>query len=227
MLKTSSLADLKPNPQNPRKITTEKAQALVKALRKFGDLSGIVLNTRTGLLVTGHQRSAALKDRLNACLVVTSRHAKPTKTGTVAEGYVENDGEKFSYREVVWDDRTAKAAALAANQNAGTWDLPQVALWMQDLQTAAFDLDVTMFGPGEIEMLRYELPQQTVGPTLSDRPLSQESSHAEGEERLPGASMSPADSGSGSAVEFGADDFADLKHTCPRCGFGFTPKDSP
>ncbi len=48
--------DLKAFPRNPRKITDKKLDMLGKAMREFGDLSGVIYNTRTGHLVGGHQR---------------------------------------------------------------------------------------------------------------------------------------------------------------------------
>ena len=39
--------DLKPAAYNPRKISKEKLAALKKSLEEFGDLFGIVYNTRT------------------------------------------------------------------------------------------------------------------------------------------------------------------------------------
>jgi hypothetical protein len=48
--------DLKPAGYNPRKISKEKLAALKKSLEEFGDLSGIVYNSRTRTLIGGHQR---------------------------------------------------------------------------------------------------------------------------------------------------------------------------
>ena len=48
--------DLVPAEHNPRTITDARSQQLAKSMGKFGDLSGIVFNRRTGRLVCGHQR---------------------------------------------------------------------------------------------------------------------------------------------------------------------------
>ena len=42
----------RPNPANPRKIHPQDLEKLRKSLVKFGDLGGIVVNKRTGWLVS-------------------------------------------------------------------------------------------------------------------------------------------------------------------------------
>lgn len=142
------LQDLKPNPENPRKITDAKLSALRKTLKEYGDLSGFIYNRKTKRLVSGHQRRELLRD---AEIIIEREHKKPTQTGTVAEGHVAVDGERFSYREVFWDEFQEKAAALAANQNAGSWDEEQLTAWFQELDDYGFDLDLTMFDELERE----------------------------------------------------------------------------
>lgn len=145
----TTLADLAPNPQNPRQITDAKKAMLAKTLAKFGDLGGIVLNRTSGVLVGGHQRVAAFAGALDASVVVERAYDPPTENGTVAEGYVIAMGERFAYREVRWDADTEKAANLAANKGAGSFDLPQVGEWIRDLEAAEFELDLTMFDQDE------------------------------------------------------------------------------
>ena len=50
------LADLKPAEYNPRKITDEAFAGLGNSISRFGILSHIVWNKRTGNIVGGHQR---------------------------------------------------------------------------------------------------------------------------------------------------------------------------
>ena len=52
--------DLKADPRNPNRMKPEDRDGLKRALVEFGDLSGIVYNRRTGLLVAGHQRMSVL-----------------------------------------------------------------------------------------------------------------------------------------------------------------------
>lgn len=56
MSKTKGLADLNPRTVNPRTMTDEDRARLAKTLREFGDIGGVVLNTKSGQLVGGHQR---------------------------------------------------------------------------------------------------------------------------------------------------------------------------
>lgn len=147
------ISDLLKNPDNPRTITEAKQKMLLKALRRFGDLSGIVFNRKTQHLVGGHRR----RDIFNpeTPIVIVKKYSKPTKTGTVAEGYIEVKGERFTYREVYWDEMTEKAATIAANKNAGEWDPAKLGEWIKELNgfDVNFDLDLTMFDPDEIKDL--------------------------------------------------------------------------
>lgn len=140
---TTTLKDLKPNAENPRKITDTKLAMLKKSLLEFGDLSGIVFNRKTKQIVGGHQRQEALDAA--SIVKIEKKYAKPTRTGTVAEGYVVVKNERFSYREVNWSDSKEKAANIAANKGAGEWDLTQLSKWMRELDGNLFDLDLTMF----------------------------------------------------------------------------------
>lgn len=143
------IEDLKANPMNPRTISNEKSAALKKAMDKFGDLGGIIFNIKSKQLVGGHQRTSLLK---NAIIEITTKYDKPTKTGTVAEGYIEtNKGDRFSYREVSWDENIERAANLAANKNAGDWDPIALNKLLKDIAPA--DLSLTMFGKMELSAI--------------------------------------------------------------------------
>ncbi len=144
------IKDLTPNAKNPRTITDRKRAMLKKALAKFGDLSGIIYNRQTQQLVGGHQRREAFDPE--AVVTVVKKYGRPTKTGTVAEGYVELKGERFAYREVFWPKEKEMAANIAANKGAGEWDLPVLNEMMKDLSAfdLNFDLDLTMFDSDEL-----------------------------------------------------------------------------
>lgn len=147
--------ELVSNPKNPRTITDAKLKLLEKTLAEFGDLSGVVFNRKTKQLVGGHQRLKHF--RQDAAIIIEKKYAKPTKTGTIAEGFIDYKGERFRYREVHWDEKREKAANLAANKGAGEWDFSLVGEWMRDLQDLKFDLDLTGFGANEREPLLHEL----------------------------------------------------------------------
>lgn len=147
------ISQLKPQPQNPRTVTPAKLAQLKKAMLEFGDISGVVFNRKTGHLVGGHRRNENF-DR-DAVVSYTKKYSKPTRAGTVAEGFVVLKGERFAYREVSWPLVREKLANIAANKSAGEWNLPQLGDWMKEL--SSFDLDVdlelTMFDTDEIAKL--------------------------------------------------------------------------
>lgn len=164
------LKDLAHNQKNPRTITDAKLAQLKKALLKFGDLSGIVFNRQSKQLVGGHQRSKHFDDSTD--VVYTKKFSKPTKTGTVAEGYVEMNGERFAYREVQWDRPTELAANIAANKGAGEWDLPELGAMLKELShfDLDFDMDLTMHDADELQEFEGILVKEhtRVGPTGVD-----------------------------------------------------------
>lgn len=117
---------LKANPKNPRTINKDDYKNLLNSIKKFGDLSGIVLNKNTGQLVGGHQRIQAFKE-LGGRPVVIERLDAPNSKGTIATGYVLLDDEKYAYREVQWDADFETAANIAANRIQGEFDLDLLA----------------------------------------------------------------------------------------------------
>jgi len=99
LIAPTSMADLKPAPYNPRKISPKAASALQRSLGEFGDLSGITWNSRTGHVVAGHQRLAELR-KMGANLV---------------DGCVVATGERYQVRVVDWPEGKEKAANVVAN----------------------------------------------------------------------------------------------------------------
>lgn len=143
------LADLAGNPNNPRRISEDSANALKISLEQFGDISCIVYNVRSEQMVGGHQRKAVITQLIgeNPELIITDQLKTPTKTGTVAEGYVEANGEKYKVRFVDWDEKKEAAANLQANNplSQGEWDF--------DLLPTTIDLAMAFEG---IEGLRID-----------------------------------------------------------------------
>lgn len=159
------LKDLTPNPKNPRKISDKKLEMLSQSLRKFGSLDGIVFNKRTKRLVGGHQRQ---KVSQNTEIEFTQIYEEPTRTGTVAEGFIRIDGEKFPYREVDWDETTEKAATIAANKGAGEWEASLLTGAFEELKVEGFDLDLTMFDQDERDAFKIDKIESTEGLTDPD-----------------------------------------------------------
>jgi hypothetical protein len=123
-METKDISQLNKNPKNPRRISKDDFEALKKAMRKYGDLGGIVFNLNTQQLVGGHQRTEAFKALGAAVHIdITERLEQPDRQGTMAYGYVILDGTKFSYREVNWTENDELSANIAANRISGEFDL--------------------------------------------------------------------------------------------------------
>jgi hypothetical protein len=107
--KQLEIQDLKPASYNPRRIHPKAAKGLAYSMESYGDISGIVFNSRTGCLVCGHQR------------VDQGRKAGATM---VDGALVMPNGERFPVRVVDWPIAKERAANVAANNTniGGEWD---------------------------------------------------------------------------------------------------------
>jgi hypothetical protein len=141
---TVAFSDLKPNPENPRRMSDAARARMNKSLAEFGDLSGLVHNRRTGLMVGGHQRLEWFKADSAAKIVITHTPPKPDACGTVAQGYVEAGGTRHAYREVDWAPRKETAAMIAANRHGGEFDPAGLSELLAGLGKS-FDYDLTGF----------------------------------------------------------------------------------
>ncbi len=104
-MKLTKIEDLKPAEYNPRRIAQEAMHGLKRSVREFGDISGIVWNSKTGHLVAGHQRMNALRALYGDNLLLDA----------VVPCIVTPTGERFGIRVVEWDVPMEKAANVAAN----------------------------------------------------------------------------------------------------------------
>jgi hypothetical protein len=149
MLKTESknktILDLSPALYNPRKITDKKLAALGKSMKEFGDLSGIVYNTRTEQLVGGHQRIK----HLDPAWRITKRNHVDS-VGTVAMGEIKTPFGTWSYREVDWPIEKEKAANVAANQHGGYFDMPKLRDLLIEIDSDLLDSDLIGFDEKEL-----------------------------------------------------------------------------
>lgn len=215
------LNELRPNPKNPRTITDPQLDALKRSLAEFGDLSGFVFNRRSGQLVGGHQRTKVLPPDAP---ITISGYVQPTKSGTVADGFVMVDGEKFTYREVDWDETKEKAANLAANKHGGSFDMIQAGEWLTELQEMKFDISLTGFDLSDIPVV------EVVGECDEDAvPESVPSVSVLGDVyELGSHRLMCGDSTSIDAVEkLMNNEKADLVHTDPPYNVNYSNQDRP
>ena len=117
-MKKIKLTELASNPRNPNRMKDDDKARMIKSLRTFGDLSGIIFNRASGMLVGGHQRINVFRDLLKAGgeVEITKEYKKATRTGTVGEGFLEFGGERYVVRVVEWETEMETAALLAANR---------------------------------------------------------------------------------------------------------------
>jgi len=117
------VGELQPAPYNPRIISQEALDSLADSISRFGLVEPVVWNRRTGNVVGGHQRIKVLS----------------------AQGVEETD-------VVVVDLSTEeeKTLNLALNKIQGDWDLPKLAIVLEELKLADADLSLTGFGEQEI-----------------------------------------------------------------------------
>lgn len=182
-MNVKNIDELTGDPMNPRQISKEDFEALKKSIKEFGDLSGIVLNVRTGNLVGGHQRIEAFK-RLGGekKVVITQRFDQPDSTlpptnkGTIAIGYVDYENEQYSYREVDWSLEKQRSANIAANRIQGQFDLDllaQVNYEILQAEGGAELLDLTGQREAEINKLM-QVVGAVEGPEISQDQVDQQ-----------------------------------------------------
>lgn len=156
-MKTS---DWQANPRNPRTISDPQLAALKAAMIEFGDLSGLIVNRTTLHTIGGHQRIKILGD---LPVTINQRFDPPTKRGTVAEGFVEYNGERFVYREVVWTPTQEKAAMIAANKHGGDFETDMLADLLRELKDDdEFAMDLTGFSERELNRLLAKDDEPTI-----------------------------------------------------------------
>jgi len=149
------IKDLKPASYNPRKITEKQLGMLKKSMAEFGDLSGIVVNVKTGNLVGGHQR---VKNLDQSWPIVKQSHKD--KTGTIALGYIETPGGRWTYREVSWTEKKEAAANIAANKHGGEFDMPKLKDIIINLDTGDMDMELLGFNSHELELMMTAIHQE-------------------------------------------------------------------
>jgi len=98
----ATIGGLAAAPYNPRKIGESALAGLAYSLEQFGDISGVVWNTRTSHLVAGHQRVKALAQKFGDLAIADGSICLP-------------GGLTFPVRVVDWSLEQEKAANVAAN----------------------------------------------------------------------------------------------------------------
>ena len=129
IIEKKKAAELLPAEYNPRKDLKPgdpEYEKLKCSITEFGYVEPVIWNKRTGNVVGGHQRLKVLLD---------------TGVTDIDCVVVDMDVEK------------EKALNLALNKISGDWDNEKLALVINDLQGADFDVSLTGFDPDEIDAL--------------------------------------------------------------------------
>lgn len=138
--------DIKKADYNPRKMSKEAKSALRASLKSFDDISGIVVNERTGNIVSGNHRWAELCS-IHGKRNLTLTHLKDEWHSLDAKGTATG----FIVRVVDWDESKEKAANVTANNDllhgeftAGLQDLLKDLSDIGDMQMDQLMVDVKL-----------------------------------------------------------------------------------
>ena len=142
--KVMRLADIKPAEYNPRVRLTEvdhEYKALKASIDEFGLVVPLIVNERTGTLVSAHQR-------LNVML---------------SEGV-----EETEVVIVDMEPEREKALCIALNKISGQWDYGALADILEELRDSPVDILATGFSDDEIADLLGELQEEIGGRETPD-----------------------------------------------------------
>lgn len=199
------VADLKGANYNPRYITAKQLAALKKSIEEFGDLSGVVFNRSTGVLVSGHQRIKSIKGKPSK---IVKTAVKKDRQGTVALGTIEvtevdKTITRIPYREVEWDDKLQEMAAnVAANAAGGEFDQAKLGAIMAKLEKGKFDVELTSIDNWTTA--------KAIGKFKKSKDEDGAGEGSAGDEEEGFAVVDPK------AMEF--------QHTCPKCSYRWSDK---
>ena len=137
-IETIEINKINPAVYNPRKDLKPgdtDYEKLKKSILAFDMVEPLVWNKQTGNLAGGHQRLKIMKEL----------------------GYTEAD---VSVVDI--DETQEKALNIALNKISGEWDLPSLKDLLQELDTGAFDMEITGFDAKEIEdlMNQFHVPEE-------------------------------------------------------------------
>lgn len=135
---------LVPNPRNPNKHPARQIELLAKIIKHTGWRNPIVVSNRSGFIVKGHARLEA---------------AKLLGETQVPVDYQDYPNEAMEWADMVADNRIAELAEPS---------LPELKDILQELDTGAFDMDLTGFDSKALEELMTQTFQPKNGLTDDD-----------------------------------------------------------
>lgn len=132
----AKVADLKPHPRNPNRHPPGQIALLAKNIAVLGWRHPIIVSKRSGLIVAGHARLEAAK-------------TLGMKQAPVDMQDYESAADEMAV--MVADNRLAELAEM---------DLPGLKDILQELDTGAFDMDLTGFDLSALEGLMNQVPPE-------------------------------------------------------------------
>jgi ParB-like chromosome segregation protein Spo0J len=154
------------NPRNPNTHPASQIELLAKIISSQGWRAPITVSTRSGFVVRGHGRLAA---------------ARLLRAESVPVDFQDYESEAAEYADLIADNRIAELAEM---------DMPSLADLLAELDTGAFDMDLTGFDATQLESLMTSVgagPQviEDEVPDLPEEPVTQQGDlWALGEHRL-------------------------------------------
>jgi ParB-like chromosome segregation protein Spo0J len=140
-----SLGQLKPNPNNPRTHTPEQIAQLCASIEQWGWTNPILVD-EDGNVLAGHGRLMAAESlQLAKVPVIVTRG---------------------------WSEDQKKAYTIADNKlamNAG-WDLALLSVSLNELEVAAFDMDLLGFSEDDLARMQTDLDQLALANMAGDSP---------------------------------------------------------
>jgi len=145
--KIVALDDLKPNPRNPNMHSAAQIALLAKIMRGQGWRNPIVVSKRSGFVVSGHGRLLAARQL-------------DLKSAPVDFQAFKTDADELAH--LIADNRIAELAELNRSMLR---DL------VEELDTGAFDMDLTGFDTGSLEELMTAAPPEEFPAVDEDIPV--------------------------------------------------------
>lgn len=141
--------ELIPAPYNPRKDLKKgdpEYEKLKKSITEFNYIDPVIWNEQTGRVVGGYQRLKVLREL----------------------GYTQVDVSVVDLPE-----EKEKALNLALNKTGGNWDMPKLRDLLFEIDTGAFDIEITGFGQEEIEDMMKQFEPVDIDELLNELDMSQ------------------------------------------------------
>jgi len=135
--KLEDIANLVPNPRNPNKHPDNQIALLAKIIRHQGWRNPIVVSDRSGFIVKGHARFQA---------------ARVLQVEQVPVDVQHYENEAMEYADLIADNRIAELAEP---------DMTEIKDLLQELDTGAFDMDITGFDKIILEQMMTAAPPPT------------------------------------------------------------------